>query len=326
MHSNRLTGLLFALLALGLIVGAALLSGAPQTSAAPLPILTQSAEPPTRTPLPPPSETPLPTSTAVPSETPITPPPGTPTTPPSGTPTTPPSGTPTPTTPDPDPTSTPPFADPAVAKTVDRPGVAVGELLRFTITVTSEGNVPAEGVIVEDTLPAYLEYVSASIERGQVVTSGPTVGFWIGQVRPGEVIRGEIVARVVSFPEGGTGTNVVVLRSESPTDRPENNRASTSFQVIQPAPEPPPADSPGGSPRDPTPTPAPGGEPTPTPAPGGEPALPPAGGEQPVVVPPASLPATAGRAGLPYGLILLVGVTYMGLGLYLWLRPRRRKQ
>lgn len=185
MQSKSVTGLVLALLTFGLIVSAALLSSTPQVAAAPPLVITATAEPPT--------------PTTPPAVTPTTPPTVTPTTPPEP----PPPATPTTPAPPPDPPSAPAppaVADPAVAKSVDRAVVALGELLRFTITVTNQGNTAAIGVIVEDTLPSYLEYVSASVERGQVVTSGPTVGFWIGRVEPGEVIRGEIVARMVSFP------------------------------------------------------------------------------------------------------------------------------
>jgi uncharacterized repeat protein (TIGR01451 family) len=288
-------------------------------------VITATAEPPTPTAEPPTPTAEPPTPTAEP------PPAATSTPPAEASPPATPTITPTTTPPEvPPPAPPPPVVDPAIAKSVDRAGVALGELLRFAITVTSQGNTAAVGVVVEDTLPDYLEYVSASVERGQVVTSGQTVGFWIGRVAPGEVIRGEIVARVVSFPPGGTGRNVVVLRSESPTDRPENNQASTSFQVVQPAPDPlPPNDPAPPPPGEPAPidTPVPGA-PTVTPVPeplDPAPTLSPAGGELPELARPSSLPATASSGELPYGLIFLVIVGSMGLGLSLWLGLRRRK-
>jgi uncharacterized repeat protein (TIGR01451 family) len=361
MQRKSVTGLLLALVTFGLIVSAALLRPTPQAAAAPPLVITATAEPPTptSTSLPTATSTSLPTatSTSLPTATSTSLPTATSTSLPAATSTSLPTATSTPPGEAPPPAPPSLVADPAVAKSVDRPGVALGELLRFAITVTNQGNTAAVGVVVEDTLPAYLEYVSASIERGQVVTSGPTVGFWIGRVAPGEVIRGEIVARVVSFPPGGTGRNVVVLRSESPTDRPENNQASTSFQVVQPAPEPlPPGDPVPPLPGEPAPidTPVPGapvatavpgapvatavpGAPVATAVPGAPvatavpeplvpaPVLPPAGGELPELALPGSLPMTASNGELPYGLFFLVIGGSMGLGLYLWLGLRRRK-
>jgi uncharacterized repeat protein (TIGR01451 family) len=279
MMKDRLTHTLFALLAAAMICGAVLLgSGAPLASAAPLPVLTASAEPPTPTTVPP-------TATTVP-----------PTVEPNQ---------PTPTTAPPPPADGPPpedrRADPAVSKEASKSEVAIGEEITFSITVTNEGNDTAQGVIVEDPLPGFLKLVSASIDKGQAVTNGNTAGFWIGDVEPGEVIRGSVTARVVDFPGGGEGFNEVVLRSNNRSDRPVNNRSSVRLRVTQPTPTP---EVIAGQP-----------EPTPTPE---------VLAAQPTPPPPSNLPVTASDSSLPYGLIFLAAVAYMGAGLYLWLRPRRR--
>lgn len=296
MLKDRLTNALFALLALALVGGAMLLSaGAPMVSAAPALVLTASAEPPTATPPP--------TSTAAPSATPV---PGLPSTPTPGGPA--PSATPEPGTPEPgapgpdEPGESDRFADPAVSKEANRSEASLGDEISFSITVTNEGNDTAQGVIVEDPLPGWLALVSASVDKGRAVTNGNTAGFWIGDVAPGEVVRGEVTARVVAIPEGGEGFNEVVLTAINRTDRLVNNRAAVRLRVTAPTPTP-------------TAEPAPS-QPTPTPTPA------PAGGQRP---PPAGLPVTAGRTSLPVPAwaVFLVAVGYMAVGVYFWRRPRK---
>ncbi|HMQ34635.1 MAG TPA: DUF11 domain-containing protein [Chloroflexaceae bacterium] len=286
---DRFTKGLFALLAVVLLGAAMLLrGGAPTVLAGPLPALTASAEPPTATP----TNTPSPTSTTGtgPTETPL----------PTLTPPTEPT---VPTAPPEEPPGRERVADPAVSKEADRSEVALGEEITFRITVTNEGNALAQGVIVEDPLPGFLALVSASVDKGQAVTNGNTAGFWIGDVEPGEVIRGTVTARVVAIPEGGEGVNEVVLRSVNQSDRLINNRSAVRLRVTGPTP---------------TPTADPAGLPSPTPTPAPVAA-------QPTPPPPSSLPVTAGSTELPLGLLLLiflVGVGYMAAGASFWRRPR----
>lgn len=276
MSRARLTHLVFALLAVALAGGAVLLSGgAPRVYAAPPLALTATAEPPTATPVPSPS----PTAPVAPS------------------PTSPTSPTSTPTASAPNETPRPErMADPAVSKEANRSEAALGDEISFTITVTNEGNDTAQGVIVEDALPGYLQLIAASVDKGQAVTNGNTAGLWIGDVAPGEVVRGEITARVVAVPEGGEGVNVAVLRSNNSTDRVSNNRASARVRISAPAPTPDPA---------------------------GQPAPDPAGGAQPTPPPPAVLPATGDEEELPLGLLFLAAIANIGAGLYFWRRLRR---
>lgn len=278
MSRARLTNLIFALLAVALAGGAVLLSGgAPRVSAAPPLALTATAEPPTATPV---STAPVAPSPTAPTGQTITPTAPTEPTPPA------PNETPSPER----------MADPAVAKEANRSEASLGDEISFTITVTNEGNDTAQGVIVEDALPGYLQLISASVDKGQAVTNGNTAGLWIGDVAPGEVVRGEITARVVGVPEGGEGVNVAVLRSNNSTDRVSNNRSSARVRVSVPSPTPDPA---------------------------GQPAPDPAGGAQPTPPPPAVLPATGDEEELPLGLLLLAAIANMGAGLYFWRRLRR---
>ncbi|MDK1029068.1 MAG: sortase, partial [Anaerolineae bacterium] len=56
--------------------------------------------------------------------------------------------------------SAPAFIDPAVTKAVDPASAGVGDQITFTITVFNNGTNPATNVIVTDTLPDTLDYIS----------------------------------------------------------------------------------------------------------------------------------------------------------------------
>jgi uncharacterized repeat protein (TIGR01451 family) len=289
MLKNRLASVLFALLTFALVGGTMLLGGPAQlATAAPLPVLTASAQPPTPT-------------------TEVAPPP-----PPTAT-----SGPIDPTPePEPPPDPAPKVADPAVSKEPVQSEVTVGGEISYDIVVTNEGNDTAIGVIVEDELPGNLRLLAASVDKGEAVINGNTAGFWIGNVEPGEIVRGSVTARVLSAPSDGVIVNTAVLRSNNGSDRPVNNLANARVRVVGQAPTPT---------LDPlAPTTPPGGLPSPTPTP----TPPPAAGDQPTPtpVPPAALPVTAGRTDLPIGLIgllFLVAVGYLAVGTHFWRRPRR---
>ncbi len=57
----------------------------------------------------------------------------------------------------------PPVADLALTKVVDNPTPSVGDTITFTLVVTNAGPGRATGVTVENTLPAGVSFVSASV-------------------------------------------------------------------------------------------------------------------------------------------------------------------
>lgn len=288
MLKDRLTSLVYATVST-VLLGAALVFGAqaPLATASPAAVITDTTQPNTPTPTTQPN-TPTPTT---PVETPTTP-----------------VETPTPVTEVP--TEEPPpdrYADPAVSKEAAQDEVGLGDEITYNIVVTNEGNALATGVIVEDTLPGYLQLLSASVDKGQAVINGNTAGFWIGDVEPGEVVRGTITARVVALPPDGVIENEAVLRSNNGSDRPRNNRSSARVRVRQPA-------------ETPTPTALPG-ELTPTPTPTPDPLTP-----QPTQPAPSTLPVTADAGDLPLGVLALVALAatgYIAAGVHFWRRPRR---
>ena len=183
------------------------------------------------------------TTNIVPTPTP-TPPHVTPT-PPNVTPT-PPNVTPTP----PNVTPTPPPA-PQVDLVVHKVGapnpVAPGNNLIYFITVTNLGPSPADAVVVVDTLPAGVTFVSATPSQGSCVS----VNCSLGTLASGATAT--ITVKVKVNP-GTTGqiTNTACVSSNTPDTNPDNNCDSTTTTVTTPTPTPtlPPGQ---------TPTPTPGG-------------------------------------------------------------------
>lgn len=69
-----------------------------------------------------------------------------------------------------------PVADVRVHKAVDRALPNVGDTITYTVQVDNAGPNDATGVVVNDTLPAGLELVSATVTRG---TYDPVTGTWV---------------------------------------------------------------------------------------------------------------------------------------------------
>jgi uncharacterized repeat protein (TIGR01451 family) len=220
-------------------------------AAAPRMLVTETPpiEPPTSTPVPPtdtpapPTSTPLPPTVTLPSNTPA---------PPTNTPPPPteaprdeggdepsdPAATPTST---PLPTATPtagppaPAADPAISKSVSPAAAVAGDEVTYTILVTNQGGAPAVGVVVEDSLPAFLAAGEVSASRGQVSVSGQTVRVEIGELAAGETVEIRVRATVTAAPAAPNNRNLAVVSSSSPDANPDNNQASVPLETIVPA-------------------------------------------------------------------------------------------
>jgi uncharacterized repeat protein (TIGR01451 family) len=235
-----------------LLIGWVLLPASPGlVRAAPLPVVTETstAEPP-----PPPTSTPTDvpavatnTPTAVPADT--------------STP------TPIPTDdsdnddddPSPDPTDPPTdatpivrvtpiggdVADPIITKRASKTTVQVGDTVDFVITVTTQGNLPAENVTVSDDLPDFLALNNVSVSRGNVSAGGGSVVVTLGSVAPGEVITINISTRVVALPNPPGNINSAALVTTSASDDPRNNISTVELiadpnALASPTPTPAP--------------------------------------------------------------------------------------
>lgn len=87
----------------------------------------------------------------------------------------------------------------------------------------------ATGVVVEDTLPAFLAIVSATADRGEITVSGNTVRVSIGELAPGETIAIRVVARVTQAPRPPNNQNLAIVSSDIPDANLDNNQASVAL-------------------------------------------------------------------------------------------------
>jgi fimbrial isopeptide formation D2 family protein len=114
--------------------------------------------------------------------------------------------------------------DLAIDKQVDPPTVQVGDIVTFVLVVThAAGGGRADDVVIEDTLPDFLELLEAGTSWGDVTTSGNTVQVTIDRLFPGDVVTVTIRARVlreVGSPENRNVASVIAANREGNT---ENN-------------------------------------------------------------------------------------------------------
>jgi len=116
-------------------------------------------------------------------------------------------------------------ADIEVTKSVDESNPNVGEDVTFTITVTNHGPDDATGVVVTDSLPAGLVYVSSNPSQG---TYDDATGAWtIGAIANGASVTLEIVATV---DQPGSITNTATRTAADQAD-PDNSNNSGSASV-----------------------------------------------------------------------------------------------
>jgi uncharacterized repeat protein (TIGR01451 family) len=237
----------------------------PPPTATPTPTSTSIPPPPTATPtltptpLPPtPTDTPTATATATPTDTPTatetptptqtqtpiptqTQPPSTPT----GTPTTPTplltmTGTSTPTpvltatagtataTPGPTTTPTPAEAVIVVAKSGSPNPVAPGQTLTYTILAENQGPATATGLVLADSLPSGLSFVSAIPSQGFCAFAAPTVTCNLGTLAAGAAAS----VAIQSIPQiQGTFSNSATATADQPNPSPGGATGTTTTTV-----------------------------------------------------------------------------------------------
>lgn len=96
--------------------------------------------------------------------------------------------------------------------------VTLGQALSYDIVVTNTGDGEALGVVVNDPLPAGLDFVSGSGPAGTTVTaSGRTVTATVGTLAPGQSVTLKVNAKVnQSAPPGPLANQACVAGSNAP--------------------------------------------------------------------------------------------------------------
>jgi len=109
--------------------------------------------------------------------------------------------------------------------------VGPGSNFTYTITVTNHGPASASGVVVTDTLPASLTYVSAS---GGGVNHGDVVNWALGTLTAGQ---GSNLTLTVTSPASGTITNAAMVGSGTlDTNLADNTSLTVTTTVTNGAP------------------------------------------------------------------------------------------
>ena len=122
-------------------------------------------------------------------------------------------------------------ADLQVVKTVDKPLVTTGDVVRFTVVVTNNGLTEATGVRVRDVLPPDLVFLSAVASQGAYV---PETGFWdvgtLPATGPGSHATLQISARATVT---GVPTNTAMIFASDQCDpNPSNNNSAAEAAVV----------------------------------------------------------------------------------------------
>ena len=122
-------------------------------------------------------------------------------------------------------------ADLIVSKTVDKSTPNVGENVTFTITLENLGPSSALNVSLTDTLPAGLQFVSATPSTGSFAS-----GVWtLGTVTSGATPTLTLVAKVLAPSSGPVSQqeNTATATSTTPDPYPENNTGTSSVTPKQ---------------------------------------------------------------------------------------------
>lgn len=126
-------------------------------------------------------------------------------------------------------------ADLRVTKTDSPDPVIAGGLLTWTITATNGGPSTATSVLLTDTLPAGVTFVSGVDNNGQTVCTlvqTASVECAVGTLQPSQTATVQLTVRVdPSLDPGTVLTNSVVVSSPTPDPVPGNNTATAGTTV-----------------------------------------------------------------------------------------------
>ncbi len=121
-------------------------------------------------------------------------------------------------------------ADLSVTKNATPTPVTAGHDLLYTVTVTNNGPASAAGVVMKDTLPQGVAFVSVSPGAPACIEDGGTVTCAIGNLGNGASVS---ITIVVTAPgTSGAFTNTTTVTSITPEIEPADNTATQTTQVV----------------------------------------------------------------------------------------------
>lgn len=122
--------------------------------------------------------------------------------------------------------------DLAISKTIEGKGrPALGEVVRYSLTVVNHGPATATGVKVTDALPGRVEYLSAKLPGGKCSFDGSAVTCKLPSLAAGAQRRAAVKVRAM---EGGQLRNSATVQSAGGDRDPKNDRASAATNVKAP--------------------------------------------------------------------------------------------
>ena len=123
-----------------------------------------------------------------------------------------------------------PAADLLVMKTDSPDPVTKGQPLTYSVAITNNSPGAAADVQLTDTLPANVQFVSATSTAGSCTQSSSTVACNLGDLSKGASVT---VTIIVTPKKPGTLTNTVQVNSISADPNPANNKDTEQTTVVR---------------------------------------------------------------------------------------------
>lgn len=120
------------------------------------------------------------------------------------------------------------LADLSITKTDSRDPVLVNSQFQYSLQINNLGPSPATNVVVTDSLPAQLSFVSATPTQGSCSFSSPTVTCQLGTLSPG---ANATVVITVTGSTPVTVNNTATVSATEPDSNSSNNSSSQSTKI-----------------------------------------------------------------------------------------------
>jgi len=123
-------------------------------------------------------------------------------------------------------------ADLSITKEADPSLVQVGQSITYTLVITNTGPSIATGVIMTDTLPTEVTFVSANTDQGDCAEQAGTVTCDLGTISSGARVTVTIVVNVSESNTEGVIINSVEVTGNEHDPDPNNNWA-TAYTTVE---------------------------------------------------------------------------------------------
>jgi uncharacterized repeat protein (TIGR01451 family) len=125
-------------------------------------------------------------------------------------------------------------ADVQVTKTATPESVYEYQQVTYTLTVTNNGPIPSDGVVLTDQLPAGMIPVTATATRGEPTLESGGLTLDLGELAVGETVVVTLVVRAEDPAASRDRTNTATVTTTTPDPNAHNNMASVTTRVVFP--------------------------------------------------------------------------------------------